>query len=102
MDIVREMYTRGNIQTKQKHGRIICIPKSAHAKRVDDFRPLTLLNTDYKILARIIANKLKTWVTDIILPSEHVGMAGTTIYDAISTVRDVVRTVESHKHVCLS
>jgi hypothetical protein len=27
LDIVGEMYTRGNIQTQKEHGRLICIPK---------------------------------------------------------------------------
>jgi hypothetical protein len=87
---------RGNIQNQQKHGRLLCIPKSAHAERVNEFRPLTLLNTDYKLLARIIANRLKHWLTEIISPNQHCGLAGTNILDALSTVRDVIAYTIDH------
>jgi len=46
------------ISAQQKHGVIVCLPKSSDPTTPADFRPITLLNTDCKIMARIIAYQL--------------------------------------------
>ena len=60
------MYIDGIITDQQKHGILLCIPKNSDPERIEDYRPLTLLNSDYKLLTRIIANIMRPWMTDII------------------------------------
>ena len=55
---MNDMYTNGKITSQQKYGIIECIPKQENPTRPEDYRPLALLNTDYKLLTRIIANRL--------------------------------------------
>jgi hypothetical protein len=57
---------------------------------MNDYRPLTLLNTDLKLLTRIIVNRFRPWIPDLITPDQHCGLAGMTVFDALATVRDVV------------
>jgi len=57
--IINCMYLNGTIMANQLHGHIIYLPKKDHPNRTDDYRPLTLMNTDYMIMTRIIANRLK-------------------------------------------
>jgi hypothetical protein len=59
--VMNTMYIDGVITDKQKRGTIVCIPKTSHPTRLDEYRPLTLLKTDYKLLGRIIANSLRPW-----------------------------------------
>ena len=40
-----------NVTTQQKHGMIVCLPNLSEQTTSADFRPITLLNADYKILA---------------------------------------------------
>jgi len=41
-----------------------------------------------KLLTRIIAYRLNPWLAAILNPSQHYGMRGHTVFDAIATVRD--------------
>jgi len=50
LHIINCMCLKGTIIAKQFQGHIFCLPKKAHSKGIDDYRPLTLMNTDYKIM----------------------------------------------------
>jgi len=47
LTIMNNMYIEGEITVNQKYGIIICIPKTTHPTTIEEYRPLTLLNTDY-------------------------------------------------------
>ena len=51
----------------QRHGIITCIPKEGkHDKCLKNWRPITLLNTVYKIAASCIAGRVKTVLPQLI------------------------------------
>ena len=60
LKIVNTMYNEGILLERQLQGLIVCIPKHHHPTGFDDYRPLTLMNTDYKIITRILATWLKS------------------------------------------
>ena len=39
-------------------------------ERLDDYMPITLLNTELKILARVLANHLQLVISDLIGPEQ--------------------------------
>jgi hypothetical protein len=62
--ILNQMFWEGKITQNQKHGVIICLPKVPGGSTPQAYRPITLLNTDYKILARMIARRLRPVLED--------------------------------------
>ena len=50
-DMMNQMFMERNVTIQQKQGMIVCLPKLSEQTTSADFRPITLLNTDYKILA---------------------------------------------------
>jgi hypothetical protein len=69
-----EFLQTGQIPRTQKRGIIVCIPKHNTPQRVADYRPRTLLNTDYKIYARILANRMKHTFHDVLSASQYSGI----------------------------
>jgi hypothetical protein len=59
-------YERGHLTNSQKIGAISLIFKKNDPLSLDNYRPITLLNTDTKILAYTIAQRLKEVLPSII------------------------------------
>jgi hypothetical protein len=66
LDIINTMYMEGSFSDAQKHGHIVCLPKEVAPESPENYRPLTIHNTDYRLLTRIIANRLRAWIKDIL------------------------------------
>ena len=81
-----QMFLDVRIIEQQKHGIVVCIPKNDISTTPAEFRQFTLLNTQYKIPARIRRSKLKHALC-FVHPSQYFGLQGTTIFDALTTVR---------------
>jgi hypothetical protein len=64
-----QMYLDGRIMEQQKYGIVVCIPKTDIPTTPADYRPITLLKY-CKILARILANRLRPTLSDLLHPSQ--------------------------------
>lgn len=51
-------------------GIITALPKGGDATLPANYRPITLLNTDYRVLAKVLANRLLECLSDVISPSQ--------------------------------
>lgn len=57
---IQECIVKNELMTSMKQGLIILIPKHGKDRRLlDNLRPITLLNVDYKLLSGIIAARMK-------------------------------------------
>jgi len=59
---VMNMYRDEIISDEQNQGILVCLAKNPDPTRIEDYRPLTLMNTDYKLFTRIITNRLRPWL----------------------------------------
>ena len=102
LQIVNEMYTDELISDYQKFGIIIRIPKQPHATHLEHYRPLTILNTDFKLVTRFIANRLRPWMQDLLQSSQHCGLMGNSVFEFIATIREAVAYAEvTRSPLCL-
>ena len=51
------------------YGIITLIPKTADAKQIQKFRPIFLLNVSFKIITKVLMNRLSAVIKPIILPT---------------------------------
>lgn len=67
-----------------KHATVHCIPKCSKPATGLDYRPIVLLNTDYKILTRILATRLAPVLDEVIQDSQSgYFVPGRNIHDTI-------------------
>jgi len=102
LQILNCMYMDGIILARQLQGLIACIPKHAHPSKVDDYRPLILMNTDYKILTRIIAERLKPILSTLLHQNQYCGIGGNSVFGAVAAIRVVIAYAEvTRKPICM-
>jgi hypothetical protein len=100
--IMNQMFMDEKLMYSQKHGIIVSLKKIPLPTQPEDYRPLTLMNADFKILARIIANRIHPWINDLLHPSQHCGVQDNNISGAISAIRDTIAEAElTHIPVCI-
>jgi len=97
LKILNGMFTNDPILARQVQGHVVCIAKKPQPVKIGDYRPLTLLNVNYKLLVRIIANRLKPLLRVIMLPQQYCRIPVTTVFDAVATIRDAISYAESKK-----
>jgi hypothetical protein len=95
LDFLNRMHSNGTIMKQQKHGILLCLPKTPTPTRPEDYRPLTLLNADFKLMAWIIANRLRPWLLDLLQPSQHCGLQRKAVLEAIAPVTEAVAYTET-------
>jgi len=88
---IQECILKNDLMTSMKQGLIILIPKQGKDKRLlDNLRPITLLNIDYKLLSGIIAARMKKCLPQIISETQSGFLAGRSIHNNIRLVLDLI------------
>ena len=88
-------FIKNELSVTQKHGIITCLPKGNKPKQyLKNWRPLTLLNTIYKIASGSISNRIKK-VLDKIIENDQTGfVSGRFIGENTRLVYDIMKYTE--------
>ena len=73
------------------------LPKTENPKTVDEFRPISLLSTDLKILSHILANRLIKTLEDVIGQHQHAYLNKRQINIALIKVRKAPKQLNNSK-----
>ena len=87
------LYRRSDLRQPKTRDDSLC-PKKPRPMRPEDFRHLTLLNADLKLLSRILANRIRPWLATLLHPSQHCGIQGHNIFQAIAGVLEAITYTE--------
>lgn len=61
--------------------------KKGERTQIGNYRPISLLNSDYKILAKILANRLKRVIGTVVNVNQAYGIPGRDIADTILSLQ---------------
>lgn len=80
----------GKLPRTAQKSVLTLIPKSGDNLEIGNWRPISLLTTDYKIIARAAANRLKNVLSTLIHPDQGYCIPGRTIIDNLNLHRDML------------
>jgi len=81
--ILNDMFIDGAITPQQKLESIVCLPKHGPILTPADLRPITLMNSDYKLLTRNLVRRLRPLMDSHLPSTQYCGVTGNTILDAV-------------------
>ncbi|KAL3680548.1 hypothetical protein R1sor_023504 [Riccia sorocarpa] len=85
--MVQSVWIKGRLLTKDNKGVIKLIPKGGDRLLLKSWRPITLLTTTYKIVAKIMAMRLKHMLPGIIDLQQTGFVTGRSIVDNVMSLR---------------
>ncbi|KAJ1151257.1 hypothetical protein NDU88_004041 [Pleurodeles waltl] len=96
LDLYGEVVGKGSMPQSLREGMIPLLYKQKGEKEdLKNWRPISLLNVDYKLLAKAMANRLKKVIEKIVHPDQTCGIPGRQIVDSLALVRDTIEYVKS-------
>lgn len=90
VEVFRGMERTGLVQGRMVEGVITILHKKGSRLDLGNYRPISLMNVDYKILTKLLANRVKRVIGEIVQPTQSYSVPGRDIADTIGTVRDVI------------
>ena len=90
--LVTDFYTSGNFPEHINCTDIVLIRKKAHANYVTDYRPISLTNVAYRLIAKSLANRLKEELPDYIHHSQHAFIQGRRITNNVIITQEIVHS----------
>ena len=95
MRFLCEFHRNGKLAKGINNTFIALIPKVDSSQRLNDFRPISLVGSMYKILAKVLANRLRSVIDSVISDSQSAFSKGRQILDGILVANEIVD--EAHK-----
>lgn len=100
-----EFFETGQLHPRQNEIHIRLIPKTNSSKRVLEYCPIALCNTHYKIIAKILSNKIQLLLQSIISLSQSAFVSGRAISDNVLITHEILhylRMSGAKKHVSMA
>ena len=79
------------------HTNLILIPKKKYPNDPTDYRPISLCNVVYKLVAKVLANRLKEFLPRVIDASQSAFVKGRMIFDNIMVAHELMHTMKNKR-----
>ncbi|PNX68012.1 cysteine-rich receptor-like protein kinase, partial [Trifolium pratense] len=97
MRFISDFHRNGRLTKGLNATFIALIPKVDSPQRLNDFRPISLVGSLYKILAKVLANRLRLVMGSVVSASQTAFVQGRQILDGILVVNEVVDEARKSK-----
>jgi hypothetical protein len=83
MGVFEEVYDQGQFESSLNATFLALIPKKNDARNIKDFRPISLIGSVFKLLSKVLANRLKEVLDDLISESQNAFVGGRQRLDSV-------------------
>lgn len=90
MDMVLEFSSTSYMDRRHNSTFIRLIPKKNHVETVKDYRPISLLTSAYKVIAKVLSSRLQPLMAQLVDPSQSGFISERQIIDGILIANELV------------
>ena len=102
LNTYKNSFRKGLLTTSQRQGIINLIPKKdKDLTDLKSWRPLSILNTDYKSLTKVLVNRLKIALPEVINADQIGYMSGRSCFENIRLISDMIKFCKIKNHPCI-
>ena len=94
MNSLNESIRKSQLTDTQGHGVLSLFFKSGDETNLNNWRPITLLNVDYKIITRTLAQRLQKVITKIVSTDQNGNIKNRFIGFSIRQIQDIIDYAE--------
>ena len=78
-------------------GIITLLPKEQEAKKIQQYRPICMLNVSFKIFTKVLANRLSLVASKVIRPSQSAFLPGRNILEGVVILHETLHEINRKK-----
>lgn len=99
LNYVKLFFEQGYLDPDLNHTHICLIPKIENPASVRNYRPISLSNDAYKIISKIMAERLKPWLSYIISQNQSDFIPERLITDNVLIAYELLHSIHTRKRV---
>ena len=97
MHVVLDFLNDGIKLPDLNHINIMLIPKMNNPEKMSKFRPISLCNVIYKVISKVLANRQKQVLPDIISPTQSAFVSCRLITDNVIVAYEALHSMHARK-----
>lgn len=95
--MVNLFFRSGYLLKQINHSFIVLLPKVDHPSKIEQFRPISLCNVAYKVIAKFLSSRLKGVLSSIISPYQAAFVPGRTIQENAIIGQEVLHSMKAKR-----
>lgn len=97
MQEISKLFETGPLDPQLSHTNICLLPKVYPPSGMKEFRPIALCNVSYKIITKVLVNRLKKHLGGIISENQNAFIPGRMISDNIVVAHEIFHSLKARK-----
>ncbi|CAI5473374.1 unnamed protein product [Closterium sp. Yama58-4] len=95
MSLVKSFSDTASLPASTKDAVTILLHKKGGRDQLENYRPIALLSFTYKVIARVVADRMKTVLSEVVSPEQFGFLPGKRLSDAVGLVADIIEAAKN-------